>query len=149
MTLRNTKIISLSEMAAVATLWVVLAGPVQPAARATPLFEAISPGQLQLGERPEGANVFKLAGNFLITSMLEALRGSRRVLCRKASIAPTDLLHVVNTSLFKSPVYESYGQLVAEPRFSPPASSCASASRTCAWCFKPPRPAKRRCRQRA
>jgi hypothetical protein len=43
---------SLSEIAAAAKLWVVLAGPVEAAARATPLFEAISQGQFQLGERP-------------------------------------------------------------------------------------------------
>jgi hypothetical protein len=59
---------------------VVLAGPVEAAARATPLFEAISQGRFQLGERPEGANVVKLAGNFLITSMLRSARGSLRVL---------------------------------------------------------------------
>jgi 3-hydroxyisobutyrate dehydrogenase-like beta-hydroxyacid dehydrogenase len=51
--------------------------------------------------------------------MIEAL-GDAYAFCRKTGIAPTDLLHVVTTSLFKSPLYESYGQLVAEPRFSPP-----------------------------
>jgi 3-hydroxyisobutyrate dehydrogenase-like beta-hydroxyacid dehydrogenase len=106
------------ELAAAAKLWVLVAGPAKPAASAMPLIKAMSQGQFQLGERPETANIVKLTGNFLIASMLEAL-GEAIALARKAGIAPTDLIDVVNTALFKSPLYESYGQLVAGGRFSP------------------------------
>jgi 3-hydroxyisobutyrate dehydrogenase-like beta-hydroxyacid dehydrogenase len=107
------------ERAAAAELWVLVAGPAEAVSRVTPLVEAMSQGQFPLGERPESANVVKLAGNFLITSVLEAL-GEAYALARKAGIAPSELLDVVNTALFKSPLYETYGRLVAEQRFSPP-----------------------------
>lgn len=111
-------VFSRPELAAAAKLWVVVAGPAEPVARAKGLLEAMSQRQFQLGERPENANVVKLAGNFLIASMLEAL-GEAYALALKAGVAPTDLLDVVNTALFRSPLYENYGQLVAERRFSP------------------------------
>jgi 3-hydroxyisobutyrate dehydrogenase-like beta-hydroxyacid dehydrogenase len=106
------------DRAAEAKLWLVVAGPSESVTRATPLFEAVSQGQFRVGDMPESANVVKLAGNFLISSMLEAL-GETYALARKAGVSPTELLNVLNTAVFNSPAYESYGQQVAERRFTP------------------------------
>lgn len=101
-----------------AKLWVVAAGAAEARQRCAPLFEALAQGVFALGEEPERASVVKLAGNFLIAAMIEAL-GEAFVLTRKHGVPPADFLQVVG-SLFGSPLYQNYGGLVAEQRYQPP-----------------------------
>jgi len=70
-----------------------------------------------LGSDAPQANVLKLAGNFLIASMLEAL-SEAFALARKSGIEPLKYLEILNT-LYQSPVYETYGRIMAEERFEP------------------------------
>jgi len=51
--------------------------------------------------------------------MIESL-GEVFALVRKAGMSPAQFLEIVNGQLFKSPVYENYGKIVAERRFDPP-----------------------------
>ncbi|MDE2149781.1 MAG: NAD(P)-dependent oxidoreductase [Gammaproteobacteria bacterium] len=107
------------EAAAAARLWIVAGGPDDAFERAKPVLQAMSQGQFHISRTAESANVVKLGGNFLIAAVLEAL-GEVYALGRKAGLAPAELLAIYNTALFKSPIYENYGKLAAEQRFTPP-----------------------------
>ena len=99
-------------------LWIVAAGPAQAVERCRPLFDALGQGVIVAGEEPARANVIKLAGNFLLAAAIEAM-GEAFALARKYGIAPAELLDVVNGRLFRSPIYENYGKLIAGERYEP------------------------------
>ncbi len=99
-------------------LWIVAAGPAQAIERCRPLLDALGQEVIPAGEEPARANVIKLAGNFLLAAAIEAM-GEAFVLARKHGVAPADLLDVVNGRLFRSPIYENYGKLIAEERYEP------------------------------
>jgi 3-hydroxyisobutyrate dehydrogenase-like beta-hydroxyacid dehydrogenase len=107
------------EAASSARLVVVAAGPAEGIERCRPLLEAISRKLFVIGLEPPSANTLKLAGNFLIASMLETL-GEAFALLRKSGIEPALFLEIVNGSLFQSPVYETYGRIIAEEKYEPP-----------------------------
>jgi 3-hydroxyisobutyrate dehydrogenase-like beta-hydroxyacid dehydrogenase len=75
------------DRAAAANLWVVAAGPVDHLERCHSVFEAISQGLFTVGKEPWTANIIKIAGNFLIAAMLEAL-GEAFALVRKSGARP-------------------------------------------------------------
>ena len=100
-----------------AQLVVVAAGPGEAVERVRPLLEAIGRKLFVLGEDAPRANALKLAGNFLIASVLEAL-SEAFALARKHGIESAQSLEILNT-LFQSPVYEGYGRLMVERRFEP------------------------------
>lgn len=105
------------QAAASAHLVVVAAGPADAVERARPMLEAMGRKLFILGIDAPQANVLKLAGNFLIASMLEAL-SEAFALARKAGIEPLKYLEIMNT-LYQSPIYENYGRIIAEERFEP------------------------------
>jgi len=107
------------DAAEAARLVVVTAGPAEVVERVRPLLEAISRKLFVIGSEPYLANAVKLAGNFLIASMLETL-SEAFVLTRKCGVEPAKLLEILNGSFFQSPVYENYGRIIIGERFSPP-----------------------------
>src|SRR2546429_410856 len=70
------------------------------------------------GDDRAGANVIKLAGNFLLAAAIEGM-GEAFALVRKYDVAPADLLEIVNGRLFRSPIYENYGKLIAAEQYEP------------------------------
>lgn len=107
------------EAAASAKLTIVAAGDDAAIARAQPLLEKLAQKVFVVGPEPADANLVKLGGNFLIASMIESL-GEVFALVRKAGVSPANFMEIVNGQLFRSPVYEHYGKIVAERRFDPP-----------------------------
>lgn len=99
-------------------LTVLMAGAPDARRRCKPLLEAVGQSLHELGDDPSAANVVKIAGNFLIAAMMEAL-AEAYALGRKHGIAPARLLEIVNGGIIRSPLYESYGTLMAEERFQP------------------------------
>jgi 3-hydroxyisobutyrate dehydrogenase-like beta-hydroxyacid dehydrogenase len=106
------------EAAETQKLWIVVAGPAAAIERCRPLLDAMGQGIIAAGDEPARANVIKLAGNFLLAAAIEAL-GEAFALGRKYGVAPADLLDVVQGRLFRSPIYENYGKLIAEERYEP------------------------------
>jgi 3-hydroxyisobutyrate dehydrogenase-like beta-hydroxyacid dehydrogenase len=82
-----------------------------------PIFEVI--GQTTVvGETPERANLFKIAGNFMLASAIESL-GEAFALLRKGGV-DTALFHNVMTSrLYAGDVYRGYGMRMVEERNEP------------------------------
>src|SRR5690242_5149118 len=106
------------EAAMAAKLFVVAAGPGKPLERCSIVFEAVGQKTFVIGEQPATANVVKLIGNFLITTVLEGLAESF-ALARKSGIDPGTLLEVLTGSLFSAPVYQTYGKMIAASKFEP------------------------------
>ncbi|MBJ6724139.1 NAD(P)-dependent oxidoreductase [Geomesophilobacter sediminis] len=106
------------EAAAAAKLFVVAGGPAADIERCRPLFDAIGQKTFVIGDDAPSANVVKLTGNFLITTVIEAL-AEATALVRKSGVNPDAFLEILTGSLFTAPVYRTYGQMVAADRFEP------------------------------
>lgn len=106
------------EAAAAGKLFIVAAGPRDAVERCQPLFDAIGQRTYTMGEDAPAAHVVKLAGNFMIASVIETL-GEAFALVRKYGLAPEKFLEFITTSLFAAPVYKTYGTLIAEDKYQP------------------------------
>ncbi len=107
------------DAAAAARLSIVVAGPDLAVGTAMPLLHAMGQRLFVIGKEPAGANVVKLAGNFLITAAIEGLAEATTFVA-KARVDRAQFLDVLLGTLFDAPVYRGYGKLLLEERFSPP-----------------------------
>ncbi len=106
------------EAAAEAKLAVVVAGGAKSIDYCQPVFDAIGQRTFVVGTEPHHANVVKLAGNFLVLSVIESL-GEAFALLRKSGVEPERFLDVMTSTLFAAPVYRTYGNLIAKEQFLP------------------------------
>jgi 3-hydroxyisobutyrate dehydrogenase-like beta-hydroxyacid dehydrogenase len=106
------------EAAENARLAVVAAGDKAIIERCKPLFEALGPKLLILGEQPSLANAVKLTGNFLIASVLESM-SEAMAFARKSGVDASVLLDFLTSTLFNAPVYKIYGGLILEGKYEP------------------------------
>ena len=106
------------EAAAAAKLFVVAAGDPAYLRTAGPLLRVIGQRVFDVGTTPSAASLVKLCGNFMILSAVEAM-GEAMALAAKGGVAKQQLLEVLTGSLFDSPVYRTYGAILAADRFRP------------------------------
>ena len=106
------------EAAQTAKLFVVASGPRDQVEYCRPIFDAIGQKTFHPSEDAPAANVIKLAGNFLITTVIEGL-GEAFALGRKFNVDPDSLLQVLTESVFNAPVYRTYGAMIAADNFEP------------------------------
>jgi len=93
------------DAAATKQLWVLAAGPRGDVDRCLPLLEAVGRGVTRLGDSASAANVVKLAGNFIIASMIEAV-GEAFALARKSGVPSEAFLDVFGSVFARSPIFE-------------------------------------------
>jgi 3-hydroxyisobutyrate dehydrogenase-like beta-hydroxyacid dehydrogenase len=105
------------DAAASASLLVVAGGASEAIERVQPVFNAIGRRTVLAGPDPAQANAVKLCGNFMIASMIEAF-GEAYATLRKAGVEPETFLEVAG-GLFRSPVYDNYGAIIARRHFKP------------------------------
>ncbi len=86
--------------------------------RLQPLFDAMGQKTWRLGAEPQRANAAKLAGNLMIACAIEAM-GEASALGLAYGVPPSDLLDMLTSTLFASPVYKGYGASIAEARYEP------------------------------
>ena len=84
-----------------------------------PLLEAMGRAVFVAGPEPWQANLFKLCGNFMLVSMVEAF-GEAVATLRKSG-ADHDAFYQAITEVFSSPVYKNYGKMVVDESFEPAA----------------------------
>lgn len=106
------------DAAAAAKLFVVTAGNPEQIGRCQPLFDAIGQKTFIAGEEAHTANAIKLAGNFLITTVIESL-AEAFAFGRKFGVDPHSFLDILTNSLFTAPVYRNYGSMIAADKFEP------------------------------
>ncbi len=107
------------EAAAAAKLFIVAAGPSAQVQRCQPLFDAMGQKTFVVGEDAPGANLIKLNGNFLITTVIESLAESF-ALVRKSGLDANQFLEILTSTLFNAPIYKTYGGLIVADKFTPP-----------------------------
>jgi 3-hydroxyisobutyrate dehydrogenase-like beta-hydroxyacid dehydrogenase len=107
------------EAAAARKLWIALSGERTAKDRVRPVLDALGQGVFDFGENPAAAHVVKLGGNFLIAAAMEALAESAALL-RKNGVDPAAFFGMLTGTLLACPVYQNYGRLIAEERYSPP-----------------------------
>jgi 3-hydroxyisobutyrate dehydrogenase-like beta-hydroxyacid dehydrogenase len=107
------------EVAAAGKLTVVAAGAAKDIDRVRPILEKIGARFAVVGDKPVQANLFKIAGNFMIASAIETL-GEAVALLRKGGVDPATFVDVLTNGLFAAPVYQIYGKIIVERKFEPP-----------------------------
>ena len=105
------------EAAAAAKLFVAVAGAPDAVDDCMPLFDAIGQKTFRFGDKPSDANLVKLSGNFLISSVIEAL-GEAMALVGKAGLDQHQYVDFLTSTLFNAPVYKTYGGLIADKKFA-------------------------------
>ena len=106
------------EAAAAAKLFIAVAGAPDAVDTCMPLFNAIGQKTFSFGANPPDANLVKLSGNFLISSVIEAL-GEAIALVGKAGLDQHQYVDFLTSTLFNAPVYKTYGGLIADKKFEP------------------------------
>jgi 3-hydroxyisobutyrate dehydrogenase-like beta-hydroxyacid dehydrogenase len=106
------------EAAMAKKLWICLAGATAAKERIQPILHAIGQGVFDFGEDPPMANVVKLCGNFLIGSALEAM-AEALTLAEKNGLDRETVINMFGQSIFACPIYQNYGSIIAEKRFTP------------------------------
>lgn len=102
-------------------LWIVAAGATDNIERARPVLEPMSRGISVVGTEPWQAHALKVGGNFLISTMIQSL-SEAFVYAESQGIDPAVFLEAVNSALFQSPFYTSYGNVMLHPPEQPGAT---------------------------
>jgi 3-hydroxyisobutyrate dehydrogenase-like beta-hydroxyacid dehydrogenase len=106
------------DAAAAGRLFVAAAGAPDAVDDCMPLLEAMGQKTFRFGNNPADANLVKLSGNFLISSVIEAL-GEAMALVGKAGLDQHQYVDFLTSTLFNAPVYKTYGGLIADKKFEP------------------------------
>ena len=102
------------QVAAEGKLWLTVAGEEALVTEMTPVLETFSRGMTVVGTRPSMAHAVKVGGNFLITAMIAAL--AETFTFAEAHGIDQDLfLETINSALFQSALYDSYGRIMLHP----------------------------------
>jgi 3-hydroxyisobutyrate dehydrogenase-like beta-hydroxyacid dehydrogenase len=88
---------------------------VNPIEKCRSLFAAMGQRTFMINEDAPAANLIKLSGNFLTTTVIESL-AEGFALVRKAGVDPQKFLEVLTESMFSAPVYKTYGAMIASDK---------------------------------
>jgi 3-hydroxyisobutyrate dehydrogenase-like beta-hydroxyacid dehydrogenase len=97
---------------------VIVAGANEAVTKVEPLLAQIGRRTVRVGEAPEMANLFKVAGNFMIMSAVETL-GEAFALLRKGGVDAEQFLDTMTEGLFAAPVYKNYGKQILNEAYEP------------------------------
>ena len=106
------------EMAAAAQLVIVAGGDAAAIATMQPVFGAISARTVAVGDDAQKANLFKIAGNFMIASEMQAI-GEAFALLKKGGVDPAAFHDVMSGRLFTGAVFKNYGLMVLNRQYEP------------------------------
>lgn len=110
------------EVAAAGNLFVMAAGAGEAIEKVKPLLDAVGQRTFVIGDEPKAASLVKLSGNFLIGCVIESL-GEAMALVAKGGVDRQQFLEILTSTLFGAPIYKTYGGLIADRNFEPPAFS--------------------------
>lgn len=106
------------EAAAAKKLWVCVSGSKEDKQTATPILECLGQGVVDFGEDAGGANVVKIAGNFMIMSSLEMM-AEAFTLAEKFNLDRSKVAEFFGSTIFNAPIYQNYGRLIANKQYEP------------------------------
>ena len=105
------------EMAEAAQLVLVAGGDAAALKTMQPVFDKIGARTVPL-DAPEKANLFKIAGNFMIASEMEST-GEAFALLRKGGVDPALFHDVLAGRLFTGAVFKNYGAMILNRAYEP------------------------------
>ena len=106
------------DRAAEGQLFVLAAGAPDAVAEVSPLLDSIGQRTVFFGERASDANLVKLSANFLFATVFESL-GEAVALIARAGINKKHYVDFLTSTMFGSPAYKVYGDLVAADEMPP------------------------------
>ncbi|HZY39356.1 MAG TPA: NAD(P)-dependent oxidoreductase [Mucilaginibacter sp.] len=106
------------EAAAAKKLWICVSGDPASKDRAKPILENLGQGIVDFGESAGGANVVKIAGNFMIMASLEIM-AEAYTLAEKNGIDRGKVSEFFGSTLFNAPVFQNYGRVIAGKHYLP------------------------------
>ncbi|CAG0984233.1 3-hydroxyisobutyrate dehydrogenase [Rhizobiaceae bacterium] len=105
-------------MAAAGTLYLATSGPAQAIERLAAVFAALAQKTLVVGERPRHAVVAKLANNFLLFAVTEAI-GEALALAEKSGLPRAAMMDLMWETDFGKRIFAVYGRKVLDRAFEP------------------------------
>ena len=106
------------EAAAAKKLWICVSGDKEAKATVQPILEALGQGVFDFGDSAGGANVVKVAGNFMIMSSLEIM-AEAFTLAEKHGLDRVKVADFFGSTIFNAPIYQNYGKLIANKQYEP------------------------------
>ncbi|MBB3228304.1 hypothetical protein FHW69_002939 [Luteibacter sp. Sphag1AF] len=106
------------DVAAAGQLNIAAAGAPAAVARVQPLLDVLGQKVWPMGDDPVRAHIVKIAGNFMIAAAIESM-AEASTLTRAYGVSAGDFLGLMSGSLFASPIFRTYGGLIADERYSP------------------------------
>jgi len=104
--------------AASGKLWIAISGSAAGKERVRPILAVLGRGIVDFGDKPEAANVVKVAGNFMIASAIETM-SEAFALVAKHGIGERQFYDLFSQSLFACRIFQGYGQSIVEREFEP------------------------------
>lgn len=106
------------EAAAAKKLWICVSGSKQSKEIAKPILDCLGQGTFDFGEDAGGANVVKIAGNFMIMASLEMM-AEAYTLAEKNGLDRLKVAEFFGATLFNVPIFQNYGRLIANKQYEP------------------------------
>lgn len=106
------------EAAAAKKLWICVSGSQEAKETAKPILDCLGQGVIDFGEDAGGANVVKIAGNFMIMSSLEIM-AEAFTLAEKHGLDRAKVADFFGSTIFNAPIYQNYGKLIANKQYEP------------------------------
>jgi 3-hydroxyisobutyrate dehydrogenase-like beta-hydroxyacid dehydrogenase len=106
------------EAAAAKKLFICTSGDQRSKEIAKPILENLGQGITDFGENPGGANVVKIARNFMIMASLEIM-AEAFTLAEKNGLDSLKVAEFFGSTLFNAPIYQNYGRLIANKQYEP------------------------------
>jgi 3-hydroxyisobutyrate dehydrogenase-like beta-hydroxyacid dehydrogenase len=106
------------EAAAIGKLFIIAGGDTATIKSCKPLLDVIGQRTIAISDEPAGANLAKLAANFLFASAIEAL-GESVALVGKGGLDRQAFIDLLTSTVLTAPAYKTYGDLIVQHRFSP------------------------------
>jgi len=106
------------EAAAAEKLWICVSGDPEAKAIVQPILRALGQGIFDFGDSAGGANVVKIAGNFMIMSSLEVM-AEAFTLAEKNGLDRAKVADFFGSTIFNAPIYQNYGKLIANKQYEP------------------------------
>jgi 3-hydroxyisobutyrate dehydrogenase-like beta-hydroxyacid dehydrogenase len=113
-----TPVYARPDMVRAGQMVVVAAGLNEDFAKVEPLLSEIGRRTIRLGDEPEKANLFKIAGNFMIMSAVETM-GETFALLKKGGVDANLFLETMTEGLFSAPIYKNYGKQILNQAYEP------------------------------
>ena len=104
------------DLAASGQLGIVVAGPLEAAARVRPLLDAMGRRIFEAGPKPESATAIKLANNAVLGCAMTAMAEGFS-LVRRYDVDPQVFQDVMTEGLFSAPAYKVYGQKMVDESY--------------------------------